>query len=101
MASAQPAVSRSIEREWNWNSRTIKRNRDKRLTHIVTGECEFESEVIRLGLAGETLQRMASGSDIAHLALRWWAKRHAYTRYIPTELLDAWGIRVDLDLEMP
>ena len=60
-------------------------------------KCAFECEVERLGLAGESVFQLASAIDIKHRSLRIWAKRHARTRYVPEELLEAWGIFLDDD----
>lgn len=91
MASAQPAVIREkppqVWEHWEPKPNPVP--------------CDFELECQRLHLTGETMLQLASGSDVAHLALRWWAGKHCYDKYVPTELLDAWGIVVDIDLEMP
>lgn len=60
-------------------------------------KCAFECEVERLGLAGESLFQLASATDIKHRALRFWAKRHSRTRFVPEYLLEAWGIYLDDD----
>jgi hypothetical protein len=60
-------------------------------------KCAFECEVERLGLTGESLFQLASAIDLKHRSLRFWAKRHARTRYVPTFLLEAWGIYLDED----
>ncbi len=60
-------------------------------------KCEFECEVERLGLAEESLFQLASARDLKHTALRYWAKCHARTRFVPEYLLEAWGIFLDED----
>ena len=58
---------------------------------------KFDCEVERLGLTGESLKQLASGSDIKHRALRVWAKRNFKHRYIPEVLLATWGIRTHFE----
>lgn len=57
---------------------------------------EFDIECERLGLEGASTLELASSVPLRH-----WAKRYAKRRYVPTVLLEIWGIRVDDDLEMP
>ena len=58
---------------------------------------QFDYEVERLGLTGESLTQLASGSDIKHRALRLWAKRNVSKRYIPEVLLATWGIKLNFE----
>ena len=50
-------------------------------------ECEFDQLVREYGLEPEKILR-------SH-RMRAWAERNANHKYIPEELLDAWGIIVD------
>lgn len=70
-------------RYWQW-----ERNPD-------ADETEFDRECRRLKLEGASMLQLKSSPSLRH-----WAKRYAKLRYIPTELLDAWGIVVNFETEM-
>jgi len=55
-------------------------------------QCEFEKLVAKLGLHHESMRQLASASSYRHIQLRLWCRKNAHRRYVPTELLEAWGI---------
>jgi hypothetical protein len=52
-------------------------------------ETEFDREVRRL--------RLTQFELVSSIALRYWAKRYKNMRYVPEELLSAWGMKVNSD----
>ena len=58
----------------------------------VVTKTKFEELVEELGLEDESLTQLASARDYKHIQLRLWCRKHVHTRYVPTELIEAWGI---------
>ena len=58
-------------------------------------KCMFEEIVEELGLENESIPQLASAKSYKHIQLRLWCCKNAAKRYVPTELLAAWGIEVN------
>jgi hypothetical protein len=98
MASAAAARAQVIpfSKPWTWPKKRGKPRYWQWERNPDADETEFDHECRRLKLYGASLLKLASSP-----ALRLWAKRNCRHRYIPTDLLDAWGIVVNFETEMP
>jgi len=95
MASAATARALVPSSEaWQW-PRKFRPKESFRARRKLPNECDFDYEVRRLNLIGASLARLLESKP-----LRYWAILHAKTRYIPTDLLDAWGIVVNFETEL-
>lgn len=96
MASAATARAMIAPREaWQWpkSFRHKKQPIDPDLK--LPNECDFEYEVRQLKLSNAPLNRLIESPP-----LRYWAMLNARHKYVPTELLDAWGIVVNFETEL-
>ncbi len=94
---ASPARAFITPREsWQWpksyrNKKARVFDRDLKLPN----ECDFDYEVRRLKLTKAPINKL-----ISSMSLRYWAMKNAKYKYIPTDLLDAWGIVVNFETEL-
>jgi len=58
----------------------------------VVTKTQFEELVEKLGLQDESMIQLASARSYQHIQLRLWCRKHVHTRYVPTFLIEAWGI---------